>query len=173
MVRGVTAARDMGYIGFLGSITGDADDLGETCLVDREMVRVPCCDPFLVQINYVDSDRRVVIGNESGGWSTWNVVSAYLVDVVEGLYLPTKPAPTKQMFLTEGAGADGKAVMVSDRECRCSVLRSGDSPRELGGEVSGVASPDPQESTKADDIVVIKESVLMSRTKGGICTDVA
>lgn len=80
------------------------------------------------------------------------------------------------MFLTDGACADGcSAVMVSERECRwaaapssCSSLRSGDSPRELGGDVAGVASPEPQDSTREVDIVVMRESVLASRTKGGI-----
>lgn len=35
--------------------------------------------------------------------------------------------------------------------------------------MAGVASPDPQDSTKEVDIVVIRESVLASRIKGGIC----
>lgn len=63
---------------------------------------------------------------------------------MDASFLPTNPAPTKQMFFT--GGAVGSAVTVSERACRPapSGLRSGDSPRELGGEVAGVISSDAQ-----------------------------
>lgn len=80
--------------------------------------------------------------------------------------LPTKPAPTKQMLFT--GGGVGKAVIVAERVCRFppSPLRSGDSPRELGGDVAGVASSDAQFSD-AEQIEVVNDTVLMSRTSAG------
>lgn len=88
------------------------------------------------------------------------------------LCAPTKPAPTKQMFLTGGAEDSVTMVVASDRVCRatpstCSGLRSGDSPRELGGDVTGVASPDPQTS-KDEDRLVTSESGLTPRSRAGM-----
>lgn len=88
-----------------------------------------------------------------------------------GWFLPTKPAPTKQMLFT--GGAVGRAVMVSDRVCRFlpSTLRSGDSPRELGGDVAGVVSSDAQFS-EAEQLEAVNDSMLMSRTRVGISMSV-
>lgn len=63
-------------------------------------------------------------------------------------------------------------VAASDRLWRgtsssWSSLRSGDSPRELGGDVTGVASPDPQTSEDGD-LVVTSESRLISRKRAGM-----
>lgn len=74
------------------------------------------------------------------------------------------------MFFTEGAL--GSAVTVADRACRLtpSDLRSGDSPRELGGEVVGVVSSDVQLSN-VEQLEAVKDSELTSRTSGRICTE--
>lgn len=72
------------------------------------------------------------------------------------------------MFLT--GGASGCAVTVSERACRppsSLAWGSGDSPRELGGDVAGVISSDAQFS-EAEYVEVARESVLMSRTSLGM-----
>lgn len=60
-------------------------------------------------------------------------------------------------------------MTVSERLCRLapSTLRSGDSLRELGGDVAEVASSDAQFSD-VKELEAVKDSVLMSRTKAGI-----
>lgn len=81
-------------------------------------------------------------------------------------FLPTKPAPTKQIFLTGGTA--GRAVIVSERVCRVasSHFRSGDSPRELGGDVAGVSSN--VHCSDSQQLDAVKDSVLISRIKTGM-----
>lgn len=40
------------------------------------MGRVPSCDLFLAQINYVDHDIRIVVCDERGSWTTYKIKSA-------------------------------------------------------------------------------------------------
>lgn len=60
-------------------------------------------------------------------------------------------------------------MIVSERLCRLipSDLGSGDSPRELGGDVAGVASSDAQLS-EVEQLDAAKDFVLTSRIKEAI-----
>lgn len=67
----------------------------------------------------------------------------------------------------------GKAVIVAERVCRFppSPLRSGDSPRELGGDVAGVTSSEAQFSD-AEQLEAVNDAMLMSRTRAGMSISV-
>lgn len=149
------------------AVARDAHNLGQALFVDRQVVRVPRCDAVVVEVDDVDCDGRVVVGDQRRGGTPCCSLSVKCCVFREGerpMDVPTKPAPTKQMLWT-GAAA-GSPVMVLDRAWRLAPpgLGAGDSPRELGGEVAGVASSDSHLSS-----VVASESVLTSRTKGGMC----
>lgn len=61
--------------GLVGAVAGDPHDLGEACLMDGQVIRVPCCDALGVEVHDVDDDRRVMVGNEGCRWATWRTVS--------------------------------------------------------------------------------------------------
>lgn len=83
MARAVVRKGEVGLARFLArnrvrSIASDADDIAQSGLFDREMLRSPPADPVLVQIDDGNVDFRIAVGQYRSGGTTfvWAPVSA-------------------------------------------------------------------------------------------------
>lgn len=53
------------------SITSDADDISQARLINRQVLGIPPSDSLLIIINDCDPKMRVLVGHDSGRWSTY------------------------------------------------------------------------------------------------------
>lgn len=61
--------------GLVGPVAGYPHDLGQACLMDGQVIRVPCRDALGVEVHDVDGDGWVVVCNKCCRGATWNSVS--------------------------------------------------------------------------------------------------
>lgn len=57
----------------VGAITGNADYLGKACLVNGQMIGVPSCYSFGIEVDHVDGYKGIMVGDQSCGWSAYNI----------------------------------------------------------------------------------------------------
>jgi hypothetical protein len=53
-----------------GAVSGDAENLAQTRLIDRRMMRVPATDTRFVLVDYGNPNMRVLKGDNSGSRTT-------------------------------------------------------------------------------------------------------
>ncbi|TKW51028.1 hypothetical protein CTA1_9768 [Colletotrichum tanaceti] len=146
-LHGLAGRREEGRR-LVGAVAGDTHNLGQAGFVNGQMGRVPRRDALGVEVDDVDGEVGVVQRDESGSWATCvggDLKSVLLVFIScrpraeHKQNVPTKPAPTKQTFLTSSGSRGSRSEALEAVSC----FRSGLRGREAGGDELGVPLPDP------------------------------